>query len=31
MLEIKLDKQFKKDIKRAQKSEKYQEDDYLYL
>ncbi|CAA6813929.1 MAG: Unknown protein [uncultured Sulfurovum sp.] len=31
MLEIKLDKQFKKDIKRDQKSRKYKEDDFLEL
>jgi len=31
MLEIKLDKQFKKDIKRDQKSGKYKEDDFLEL
>jgi len=31
MLEIKLDKQFKKDIKRDQKSGKYKKDDFLEL
>lgn len=31
MLEIKLGKQFKKDIKRDQKSGKYKEDDFLEL
>ncbi len=31
MLEIKLDKQFKKDIKRDQKSGKYNADDFLEL
>ncbi len=31
MLEIKLDRQFKKDIKRDQKSGKYKESDFLEL
>ena len=31
MLEIKLDKHFKKDIKRDQKSGKYKEEDFLEL